>query len=378
MTGRRLLWITERYPPAKGGMAVSCARQVRGLRRRGVLLDVVAVSSGSLEVTSTVRDGGVDIRIPREREPGHAANEAWSLIRERQAAVPYACAVGFGASYAGFLAATFGAWLGAPCTVLVRGNDLDRDWFLARRGAWLREALSRAAAIGTVSPEKTERIRALYPHKKVLWTPNGVDVARWELLPADRARRDEVRGLLGASSRRVIGLIGDLKAKKGVPLWLEAVRDRKLLSHMALLVVGNLDEETQRILDDPALAPKSLRLPFSPADELAGLYAACDFVAIPSSFDGMPNVALEAMACGVPPIVSDAGALGEVVADGVTGFVFRAGNREAAGEVTARAVALERDEREEMSRRARAMVAERFTTDREIDALIELLEQAMG
>ena len=48
MTGR-LLWITERYPPSRGGMAVSCARQVFGLRRRGVLLDVLTMTAGGPE-----------------------------------------------------------------------------------------------------------------------------------------------------------------------------------------------------------------------------------------------------------------------------------------------------------------------------------------
>ena len=78
----------------------------------------------------------------------------------------------------------------------------------------------------------------------MVWTPNAVDVERWRLLPADERRRDEVRGLLGAPEHRVIGLFGDLKAKKRIPLWLEAVRDRRLLSRMSLLVVGNLDQET--------------------------------------------------------------------------------------------------------------------------------------
>src|SRR4051812_1855869 len=37
----RALWLTETYPPSRGGMATSCDRIVRGLRRRGVLVDVL-------------------------------------------------------------------------------------------------------------------------------------------------------------------------------------------------------------------------------------------------------------------------------------------------------------------------------------------------
>jgi glycosyltransferase involved in cell wall biosynthesis len=375
MTGR-LLWITEHYPPGKGGMAVSCARQVRGLRRRGITTDVLALAGAEAAVAVLPTDGGADLWIRREKSPEVAPNRAWSVLRERHAAEPYSTIVAFGASGAGYVAATFAAWLNLPCVTLVRGNDLDRDWFLPRRGGWVREALARAAAIGAVSVEKVERIERLYPGKRVVWTPNGVDARRWELLPADERRRDEIRSLLGGGRRRIFGLFGELKYKKRIPFWLEAVRDAGLLPRIGLLAAGQLDEDAARILDDPAVAPRSVRLPFLPQAELPGLYAACDFIAIPSAFEGMPNVLLEAAACGAVPLVSDAGAMREVVEDGVTGFVFRAENRQAAGEATRRALSLSGGELAEVSARVRAMIRERFSPERELDTLADLIERA--
>lgn len=375
MTGR-ILWITDRYPPAKGGMSVSCARQVRGLRRRGLVVDVLVL--GALQVFEAAveeRDGGVDILVPPEAEPGMAANQAWVMVQARHARMPYTHSVGFGASTGGFHAVTFGAWLGVPATVLVRGNDLDRDWFWPQRSGMVREAFARATAIGAVTMEKVQRIRALYPDHNVQWTPNSVDVARWELLPADRARRDEVRGLLRADeSTRVIGLFGELKAKKRIPFWLEAVRDAGLLERIRILVVGTLDADTAAILDDPAIAPRSVRVPFCPPEDLAGLYAASDFVAIPSMFEGMPNVLLEAMACGVVPIVSDAGAMREVITSDDVGFVFASENRQAAAAATARAVNLTPPELAAMSERVRGWAGTEFSPERELDALCRLLQ----
>ncbi|MGJ5820011.1 glycosyltransferase [Paludibaculum fermentans] len=372
----RLLWVTEHYPPVKGGMAVSCARIVRGLRRHGIVVDLLALGGAREPVEVRPTDGGADMRVRRDRSPEVAPNLAWSLVRERHLAEPYSAIVGFGASKAGFVATTFGAWLGVPGIVMVRGNDLDRDWFLPRRGGWVREALSRAAAIGTVSTEKAERIERLYPGKTVMWTPNGVDSKRWELLAADERRRDEVRSLLDAGRRRVCGLFGELKYKKRIPFWLEAVRDAGLLSRISLLVAGQLDEDTTRILDDPAIAPRSLRLPFLPQAELPALYAACDFVAIPSAFEGMPNVLLEAAACGAVPLVSDAGAMRDVVEDGVTGFVFRAENRDAAGAATRRALALTDEELAGMSAAVRARIQARFSPELEIDIILDLIHRA--
>ncbi|MCC6587189.1 MAG: glycosyltransferase [Bryobacterales bacterium] len=376
MTGKRILWITERYPPAKGGMAVSCARQVRGLRRRGMRVDVLVMDRAAGDVQVHPRDNGEDIFVGHTLTDAVGPNLAWNAVSARHSREPYTCTVGFGAAWPGYLATTFAAWLDIGGAVLVRGNDLDRDWFLPRRGGWVREALSRARAIGAVSPEKVRRISRLFPEKPVTWTPNGVDAVRWRLLPSDEQRRSEVRSILDGDRGRIIGLFGDLKAKKGVTFWLEAVRDAGLLSRMGLLIVGQLDPVTSRILDDPALAPRSMRIPFSPPDELAGLYAACDFVALPSSFDGMPNVLLEAMACGVIPIASSAGAMSELIADGENGFLFRPENRDAAGQATSRALALSDGEKTVFSNRARAVVQERFTLDRELDVLLDLLARA--
>jgi glycosyltransferase involved in cell wall biosynthesis len=88
-------------------------------------------------------------------------------------------------------------------------------------------------------------------------------------------------------------------------------------------------------------------------------------------FEGMPNVLLEAMACGVVPIVSDAGAMREVITDGRNGFVFANSSRAAAGEATARALAV--TDLPEMSERVRSYVAEAFSPDRELDVLCGLM-----
>ncbi len=342
-------------------------------------MDVLVPGTAEVHEPRVVeRDGGnADLLIPADAEPGLASNQAWIAVQSRVLVRgPYTHVVGFGAAVGGFHAVTFAAWLGCKSTVLVRGNDLDRDWFLSQRGSLVREAFARADSLGAVTMEKVARLRALYPEKvsSIGWTPNSVDAARWRLLPADRKRRDEVRGLLQCSGgARVIGLFGELKAKKRIPFWLEAVRDAGLLERIRLLVVGTVDAPTAAILDDPAIAPRSVRIPFCPPDELAGLYGAADYVAIPSMFDGMPNVLLEAMACGCVPLVSDAGAMREVIVDGETGWMFAGEDRLAAGEATARALACPAEEYARMSDRVRQHVTTEFSLDRELDALAHLI-----
>ncbi|MFH1092019.1 MAG: glycosyltransferase [Pseudomonadota bacterium] len=378
----RILWITDRYPPLEGGMAVSCARQVEGLRSRGLQVEVIAFTrtnpEAGLRPRSIPRDCGADHHLNQvvegEVRAGLTAQRAWRLVLQEQAEKPFTYVVGFGAGHAGALAVTLAAWLSLPSLVLVRGNDFDQDWFDPLRGLWVREALGRAAMVGVVAPEMGRRIQALLPGAEVCFTPNGVDVSAFELLPQDKALRDETRAKVSDGGRQIIGLFGELKYKKGVAFWLEALREAGLKDRIGLLVVGKrIDEETARILEDSDLAPPSLRLPYSDRDNLPWLYAAGDFVALPSLVEGMPNVLLEAMGCGVIPIVSDAGAMGELVKDGETGFIFPAQDRRAAAEATARALDLSQADREALSRRARDFVARNFSVQKELDVLCSIL-----
>ena len=59
-------------------------------------------------------------------------------------------------------------------------------------------------------------------------------------------------------------------------------------------------------------------------EDLATAYASADFFLFPSTTDTFGNVVLEAQACGLPVIVSDAGGPHDLVRDGIDGFVTRA------------------------------------------------------
>ena len=372
----RILWITDRYPPLGGGMAQSCLRQVEGLRRNGLPVDVIALTGTDPRPTvrSEPRDNGWDHHFSRMARPGLTAQQAWRVTVLNGQRPTYSHVVGFGAGRPGFTAVTFAAWLDCPSLVLVRGNDFDQDWFDPARGFWIKHALTRATTVGVVAPDLIRRIRALFPEIKPVFIPNGINLDDWALLPQDEKLRDETLAQLTPNGRRVVGFFGELKYKKGVPFFMGALRDAGLLDQVAALVVGKrMDEDTEQILDDPTLSPPNLRLPFSGREKLPGLYAACDYVALPSFFEGMPNVLLEAMGLGVVPIVSDAGAMAEVVQDGETGFVFATGDRDAAARAASRALAQTPQEREAMGRRARECIAQNYSLDGEIAALSAIL-----
>lgn len=93
---------------------------------------------------------------------------------------------------------------------------------------------------------------------------------------------------------------------------------------------------------------------------LEQLYAQCHALVLPTRFEGMPTVVLEAMARARPALVSDVGASAELV-DGANGFLLPPGDADALHAVIVRFVGMTHAERAAMGDAGRQRVAERFT-----------------
>ena len=86
-----------------------------------------------------------------------------------------------------------------------------------------------------------------------------------------------------------------------------------------LVLAGFLEPELKNLCAD-SLGPGNVVLPGFVRD-VAGLYAEADIFAFPSLEEGGPQVTYEAMACGLPVIVSPMGA-GAAARDGQDGYVI--------------------------------------------------------
>jgi len=58
-----------------------------------------------------------------------------------------------------------------------------------------------------------------------------------------------------------------------------------------------------------------------PGDQVAELLPAFDLFVLTSRLEGVPTAVLEAMSCGLPVVVTDVGAVRELVEDGITGYI---------------------------------------------------------
>jgi glycosyltransferase involved in cell wall biosynthesis len=137
-----------------------------------------------------------------------------------------------------------------------------------------------------------------------------------------------------------------------------------------LLIVGDgpdeaqLRAEIQRLgLDDVVMLPGKRR-------DVANLLAAADVFVFPSIAEGFGIAAVEAMAAGVPVIVTRAGGLAEIVEDGVTGLVVPTADPVA---IAAAVIRLYGDAslRQRLVERARASAFARFTAEAGVARLQE-------
>ncbi|GAB4399924.1 MAG: hypothetical protein OHK0053_20930 [Microscillaceae bacterium] len=326
----RLLWITENYPPRRGGMAESCDRIVYHLRQAGHWVDLFYLSERSPGLKCRTVQGGRDWTFPVGADAAHSLNLLWLELKQQEESAQWQVLVAFGGFLPVLAAPILHHWLHLPLLTLLRGNDFDTAIFSPRRREPLWHCLEASSAIGVVSQDKKQKIEALFPQKPVFYTPNGLDTEDWEASPGDQAKASAWRKENVLPGQRLIGIFGHLKEKKGVRFFLEAAGQTGRLAELDFLFVGDLEEDIHDFLSTHADHIAHTLHPFTDRFSLLPVYLACDAVAVPSFYDGMPNVLLEAGALGRPFLAAQVAGLADVLVNEAHGFLFPPNNIQAA------------------------------------------------
>ncbi|RMG61578.1 MAG: glycosyltransferase, partial [Calditrichaeota bacterium] len=111
-------------------------------------------------------------------------------------------------------------------------------------------------------------------------------------------------------------------------------------------------------------------------EDVYPLLAIGDVFLMPSEQESFGLAALEAMACGVPCVTSDAGGLAEIMVEGKTGFIARVGDVET---MARRAVEIlaSPGRRQQMGRQAREHAYRNFHESKIVPQYLELYRQVM-
>lgn len=170
------------------------------------------------------------------------------------------------------------------------------------------------------------------PRSRTVQLPRGVDLSRF----SPDARKEGFWRELGAPEGPVIAYLGRVSREKGLETLSDAF-ERLLRTHpdAVLAVIGDgpwKNQFRERLAHTGrAVFPGEMK-----GDLLAQGLASADLFAFPSTTDTFGNAVLEAIACGVPAVVTDQGGPKEIVQDGVSGVVVPGGDAVAMAEAMAR------------------------------------------
>jgi UDP-glucose:(heptosyl)LPS alpha-1,3-glucosyltransferase len=135
------------------------------------------------------------------------------------------------------------------------------------------------------------------------------------------ALRAEARANLGIDdSEFAIVLVGNDWRNKGVPVLLEALEQLRQFPISLMLVSREDLTLCRKLVGEKGLEGRVRFLP--PRKDIDFYYAAADMYAGPSLQDSYAMPPAEAMACGLPVIVSASAGVSEIVTDGVDGLIL--------------------------------------------------------
>lgn len=370
----RLLWLTENFPPQRGGMAQSCDRIIRNIRAVGIHVDVVHLFSRSAHWKTEEKRQGTHWICPTRPDSAHALQRVWNCIENASTTMQWTHIVAFGGTLPLTAAPIFSAWLKIPLLLCIRGNDFDLGIFTPRRRAILNDACRQAAHICCVSQDKVHKMRALYPETSISWTPNGIEHEEWSWLPSEIKRAQTWRTEHVPQGRKVLGVFGHIKPKKGGLFFLQNLYNSGHLKDFHLLLVGQLDPLIQTWLEQ---TPKDLSytsIDFLDRFELLHHYAALDMIVLPSFYDGTPNVVLEAAALGIPILGSTAGGIQDGLQHGEHGLFFPAGDSNACKEKIIQAAHLSEEKRLRMGTACKHWAHTQRTHIQERDRYLDIVQ----
>jgi glycosyltransferase involved in cell wall biosynthesis len=331
--------VIGRYMPRLGGTEIQAQRLARALADGGLSVEIL-----------TGRERGL---AAREKRFGVAIQRLWipdagvPLLNALVLSVGIYSAIGrrrsesdvihvHQALYPAFAAVTAAMRYNKPSVVKISGSgdrlDLNQ---LAGQAGGLGEFAARflckhTDAFVALNSSVAQSLNGDWhvPEYRICRIPNGVEVPRD---PNDKATRGSYRRRLDLPPvGPLIMCVGSLRAVKNHKLAIRATERLVRLGSGARLVLvgdGPLRPELERLVSDNHLN-QHVEFVGRVKNVRDYLYAADAFV-LPSSSEGLSNALLEAMAVGLPCVVSNVPGNREVVKHGANGVLFDSGNVDA-------------------------------------------------
>ncbi|MBV9878523.1 MAG: glycosyltransferase family 4 protein [Verrucomicrobia bacterium] len=371
----RFLFINYEYPPIGGGSATACQQIARTFAKRGHRVVVLTAGIGSLQGT-VVEDGVTVVRIRALRKSPHQSGiiemasylllASWHAVRLARSNQIDA-ALAFFSVPGGIVARWLNLRTGIPYVVSLRGGDVPGTEphlaiFYRVLQPLRRDILKRARAVCAPSQGLKELSEKTDP-LPVQVVPNGIDTNVYQPEPARRAK---VPTLLS---------VGRLHTQKNLGYLLNLVAAIKNKTEVRALIIGDGPERPglEAIAAGLGITDSVQFSGWLPRDEVRQAYQSATFLVHSSSYEGMSNVILEALASGLPVAASHIMENAELIHDSVNGFLFDPAGDPA--QLAARISPLFQDQTNwnRLSAAARASIENQFSWNHAADLYEKLL-----
>lgn len=375
-----VLFILHTYPPVIGGTEIEAQRVAAELMRRGYGIQVLCAGGAPMPPPGEWIDtAGIPVRILTAERCGLRAALRFSLgvarnlfLHRRRDSVAYFLMPGLHL-LAGIPLASL---MGYRVFMKFSGSNTIRPLRDSLAGRlelyWLRRWRVPVMLLNQGMLEEAEE--AGITRSQMLLMPNPVDVDAFS--PMARDQRELLRKMLALDSKAfVVVYTGRLSPEKGLNELLTgfALALRRV-PDMHLVLVG--DGPDRATLESLAV---QLRIPSAQArftgrvspGEIPQWLQAADAFALVSPHEGFSCSLSEAMACGLPSVVTDIPANRQLVNDGEEGFAVPFGDVEAIAGAFCR---LQGDDllRDAMGRLARDRIVQNYSLDRVVSRYHEL------
>ena len=325
----RILMLDNEFPPLGGGMGtVNRALLERYASNRELEIDLITSALGAKWESEQFADRITIIKVPVwNRNIHHStcrellmyAVQALSQSIKRHRARPYDFCFAWSTVPAGGVALALYRLVTLPYAVWVSGPDIpgfERRYrvlypFLSPiiRRVWQKANYVVAKCAGEI-----EMIHVLDSSVNVRFIPNGVDLAVFQPGPA-----------MPDDGPLHVVCVARLIERKGQGHLIEAI---KRLTDSGIKVVLSLigTGDSQRNYEDQArrlgIGDRVRFVGYVPREEINAYYNSAHVFALPSYNEGMSLAVLEAMAAGLPLVVTRTGGTAELVEEGVNGYSF--------------------------------------------------------
>lgn len=331
----RILMLNNEYPPLGGGQAYVNKYVYENLqdkkKYKNLQIDIITSSSNKEKIQKSKIGNIYYLDIGKKGKGDHfqtskelviysikALNKAKKLCKEQN----YDMVVAISGVPAGYLAYRINKKFKIPYIVLLQGSDIpfyEERWEYLDRYifSWLSPKIwKNAAIVNAISRNALSLARRVYPRGEIKLIYNGVDT--------DKFRPN--KSLLKKEKNFNILFVGRLIERKGFIYLLNAFDSlAKKYPKLALHVAGGgpLENKFQEQIKEKNIKGKIIFHGPIDHDKLLKLYQTAHVSLIPSLNEALGNVTQEAMACGVPVIVTPTGSA-ELVKE--NGFIVRKKN----------------------------------------------------